>query len=222
MKVCVVTCTGKRPELFALCRKWVERQTVKPDHWLVVTDDGDQPDVPDWADSIKIEKTPPTQNIDIAPNTSLATTLRLVPAGHAVVVFEDDDWYRADHIAICMREIEKGHLVTYSCEVWQYHIPLSRWRTHQRPGASEGRVGLHPDGVSEYADHLLDRPLWSGPTDGRYSEVTSVGIKGVGYGLPGRPGASLCHHSAFWPRDPQHAKRREWLGEDATDYTNLL
>ena len=27
---------------------------------------------------------------------------------------------------------------------------------------------------------------------------------------------------AFWPRDPQHAKRREWLGEDATDDTNLL
>lgn len=227
MKTCAVTCTGGRPELFALCRRWVEHQTVRPDHWIVVTDNGESVDVPSWASFASVSplfgdpRTP-----DHKPNHALHQALKLVPSGHAAIVFEDDDYYFPNHVASCVQKLEEGHGVTYCNHVIEFNLPAGIWRRHDKPGASEGRVGIHPMDVRLYAERLLNRPLWSGLTDGRYPILTTVGIKGAGFGLPGRRGATPLHgynaDRSNWQHDNDFSKFRSLIGPDAESYIRLL
>lgn len=224
MKVCGVTCTGARPELFALCKRWVMRQTVPVDHWIVATDNGEViEDLPPMAQHHHVTPALDAPTLDWKPNSSLQQALALVPKDHAAVVFEDDDWYGRTHVQVCMRGIADGHLVSYGARVVQFNVPLATWRMHKEPPPSEGRVCIHPDGIERYAHSLLNRPLWSGPTDGRHADITTAGIKGVGFGLPGRAGATIPHFQAsHWAPDPGHKMMRRLLGEDALAYTALL
>ena len=226
MKVCAVTCTGARPELFSLCKKWVARQTLQPDLWIVVTDNGEEiTDLPanavwhavePWRGEVK--------NPDWAPNHTLSMALRLVPRGHATIVFEDDDWYSPKHIEKCVAKIKDGHSVVYGAQWVRYHVPLCRWSVKEKPVPGEGRVGIAPSALRRYRASLLDRPLYSGCSDGRYPFYSSVGIKGVGYGLPGRTGATPMHNSSclIWRHDPNYKIFRKALGQDAEDYIRLV
>lgn len=226
MSYFAVTCTGGRPELFELCKKWLARQTVQPDGWVVATDNGDvPPDLPRNATHLRVD--PPAFNptADWRPNHALREAMRFVPEGNHVIVFEDDDWYSPRHAEVCLERLSAGHGVAYCDHVVEFVLPSRIWREHRKPGASEGRVGVHAKDVPIYADRLLNRPLWSGLTDGRYSELTTVGIKGAGHGLPGRPGATPLHRytpKSGWASDPSFAKFCQLLGRDADDYLRLL
>jgi hypothetical protein len=137
-------------------------------------------------------------------------------------VFEDDDWYSADHAATCLQRIGEGHDVVYSRNWFRYHVPLRRWSVKSKPVPGEGRVGLAPRAVQFYRRSLLNRPLYPGTTDGRYDRLTSVGIKGAGHGLPGRGGATDLHWLSWGEQDPGLVKLRALLGADADDYLRLV
>lgn len=231
MKVCAVTCTGGRPELFSLCRRWIERQTVRPDVWFVATDNGEViTDLPDFAVHIPVERVMgPGPNTDFVPNHTLRQALLCVPVGHAAVVFEDDDWYAPNHIEKCLQHIAAGHEVVYGHDWVRYHVPSREWNVKIRRAPGEGRVGIRPDAVAKYAESLVNRPLYEGATDGRYPGFTVVGIKGVGHGLPGRAGASEMHRGLggdrgrkFVHMDRDGSQLREWLGSEADCYFSLV
>jgi hypothetical protein len=231
MNVCAVTCTGGRPELFELCKRWIAHQTRPVDKWIVATDNGEViTDLPAFASHMHVERvTTPAPNTDWVPNHSLRQALLAVPEGHAAVVFEDDDWYSPKHVERCVQQIGLGHEVVYGTVWMRYHVPLRQWNTKVRRAPGEGRVMIRADAVRKYADSLVNRPLYEGPTDGRYPDFTVVGIKGVGYGLPGRAGASDMHRGLGMDkkfkivnRDPHGTFLRTMLGDDADLYLNLV
>ncbi len=99
-KLVALTCTGDRPEAFALCEKWMTRQRIQPDRWIVV-DDG-------------ISPTPVSMGQDymrrIRRETGHTLSLNLVEGlsrcdGCAVAFFEDDDWYSPEFLSTTLEKI---------------------------------------------------------------------------------------------------------------------
>lgn len=230
MKFAVVTCTGGRPELFDLCKKWVMRQTRQPDLWIVVTDTGEEiRDLPSFAEFHHVPPMDPSFSGPgyLAPAWSLFFGLGKVPPGYAAVIMEDDDWYARTHCETLMDHIERGSLVSYGNVVWRFHVPAQRWRLLEGKDPTEGNVGIHPGAISRYIEGSKVVPRWD-PKDGIYQGYTKVDIKGVGHGLPGRSGATNHHitdhkKARIMRPDPGNLRMRKILGEaDAQDYIRLV
>lgn len=236
MKFAVVTCTGGRPELFALCRRWVERQTRKPDAWLVFSDFGDVPDVPSWAQFIPVPKRPDWYSGPgyLDPAWSLTFALNSVPKDHAAIIMEDDDLYFPHHCEVLMQHVERGALISYGDEVWKFNLPEQRWMYRAGCDPTEGCVGIHPDAIARYNEAMRVVPRWDPNMEpfreglyGIYKGYTKIDIKGVGYGLPGRAGATNQHvpthkKCKIMRPDPGNKKFRQFAGKDADAYLRLV
>jgi len=236
MKFAAVTCTGGRPELFGLCKRWVMRQTRRPDLWLVFSDiEGEQspPDLPSWAMFIPVPKRDPAWFVGpgyLDPAWALTFALNNVPEGYAAIPMEDDDWYGANHCETLMDRIERGSLISYGSEVYYFHLPAQRWQLREGCDPTEGCVGIHPDAIGRYKDAMLaairGEVRWD-PKDGVYPGFTKVDIKGVGYGLPGRSGTTTRHNPEhrkcqIMRPDPGWTKFRWAVGSDADAYLSLV
>ena len=223
MNLTVVTCTGGRPELFSLCRKWVLSQVMCPTRWIVTTDFGDSPHAPE----AEVFKIPKGLMPDVRPATrALAYALGQVDDGSDVVVMEDDDWYGPEYISTLMGT---GKSVAHQSKVSMFHLPTSRYRDDDYDSPVEGtlffRAGMKPAALNWLLKWTKKdrKPFPSFPVE--MNQV--VQIKGVGYGLPGRPGQTIKHITEnkkvkeMLP-DDGHKKFRWLLGRDADDYLKLL
>lgn len=195
MKICAVTCTGLRPELLKLCERWIAEQTVQPDHWIVSYDDGPKPIVTD-AEIIEAPAMPEDwgKKKDVAPqNWHLHWALGKVPKDHVAIVFEDDDYYYPDHIAECMKWIDRGCQITCQAVMYGFNPPMRNYGVHAKRWPTEGLVGLSPAGIDIYR-HILPKmrnhPFAVTKPEIMGRKETCVQIKGAGRGLPGRPGTT--------------------------------
>lgn len=226
--ICLVTCTGGRPEFFSLCVRWVERQTRLPDLWLVGTDVGDAPNgLPAFARHVPLPHQDHEHPVQRA-HASLAALLGHVPPNHDAIVFEDDDWYSADYIEIMARGIERLPLVACATEA-RYHLPARRYTLFREDKpANAGSVGMRNTTIAAYASHLLgpvggDNRAWT-ELHGVRVPCRRLAIKGAGTELPGRRGATAKHNRAFvefreWERDDAAMSVfRRLLGDDAKYY----
>lgn len=233
MKFAVVTCTGGRPELFALCQRWVLRQTRQPDLWIVVTDTGEKIEgLPSFARFSQVPPMPESFSGPryLQPAWSLFYALGLVPEDHAAVIMEDDDWYSRHHCATIMKRLEAGAQISYGRVVWRFHVPAQRYRVLEAVDPTEGNVGIHPSCIGAYVEGskvVPPTPRWN-PADGVYEGFTKVDIKGVGHGLPGRCGVTN-HHDPVHKKgrimrpDPGNQKLVYTIGaEDAAAYIRLV
>jgi hypothetical protein len=233
VKVCAVTCTGGRPELFELCKRWVMRQTRMPDRWIVSTDIGGfDSKLPEFASHYthdpQVEQEP---NPHRRAHFHLASALKCVPPDHAAVIMEDDDWYGPDHIETLVEHLERSDCRIASHRLTRfYHVPERRYLIRPSEGRSDiGIVMLSPEAIPWYVKGLIE----TGAQNEYYllsrlqsaCKSTSVGIKGAGFGLPGRAGASSKHQRAkalrIMQADPGAKMFREWLGPDAQPYLDL-
>jgi hypothetical protein len=96
--IVALTPTGGRPEAFVLCEKYMARQTVMPDAWIVV-DDVDPPTKCTMGQQV-VRPEPRHQHYS-EPNSQHRNILAGLPqmgADDLLIIFEDDDWYSADYI----------------------------------------------------------------------------------------------------------------------------
>jgi hypothetical protein len=231
MKFAVVTCTGGRPELFLLCKRWVMRQTRQPDLWLVCSDvpgETEYSGLPPYAKWLRTPRRPEwyTGPGYLDPAWALTWALEQVPPEHAAVIMEDDDLYFAHHCEILMQHVERGSLISYGDEVWKFNLPLQRWSYRDGCDPTEGCVGIHPTAIRRYNEAMRVVPRWD-PKDGIYRGHTKVDIKGVGYGLPGRAGATNQHvpthkKARIMRPDPGNQRFRRFAGADADAYLSLI
>lgn len=224
MKLTVVTCTGGRPELFALCRRWVERQTMAPTRWLVTTDCGDHPDAPS-ADIVRIP-----DDFDVAQvgtpsraTRALVYALRLVEPDSAVVIMEDDDWYGPRYIAELMAS---PRWMSHQLSMWLYQVPSRQYVNVDYPMPVEGMLGFKAGNVSRVIEWILKKPR--PPIDSDPLPMQQlVQIKGAGFGLPGRRGATKKHIPGHHKLKGLHEDLdlsvfRSLLGDDADAYLRLV
>lgn len=230
--ITLITPTGMRPEAFALCEKWILRQTVKPDEWIVV-DDG-------------VIHTPITLTTKIirpevkwkAKTNSQGSNLYLAfqfAQGDYIVFIEDDDWYRENYLESLMDKIieANAHIVGEGEAIF-YHVGQKKWRAlGNKEFCCLAHTVIHNSlapfvlqGIAKN-ERYLDKYLWNEIK--KFHEIKSlviypepklsVSIKG----LPGRPGIVSGHRfNSWWNRDDNWGKLVGVIGEeDLKEYEKI-
>ena len=206
MKLTALTCTYNRPVAFALCEKYLKRQTRQPDQWLIL--DGPEPmgtKVLNAIESGKIE-------------------------GDAIVVVEDDDYYFPTWLEWCEKYLSKGYEIVgqgnalYYQVAWRWYSNCQNVRHASLCQTAFSKSMLEPlvNIIKSYDNQFFDTRLWRLerskylhlPKDG---ERLVIGMKG----LPGTKGYS-GEHSQINPKGTTPDRRlkvlREIMGEDAENY----
>ena len=101
--IIAITCTGARPEAFALCEKYMARQTVYPDQWIVVDDCDPATKCTMGQTVIRPEPRWPEFPEPNTQHRNMMAAVDYIKRGvvnpnDQIIFFEDDDWYRSDYI----------------------------------------------------------------------------------------------------------------------------
>ena len=95
MKISVITLTGGREIAFTLCERWMKRQTLKPDEWIVV-DDYEKRTKCKMGQKV-IRRKPFWRPGEMTLQKNLLEALKIV-TGDIILIIEDDDWYSPNYI----------------------------------------------------------------------------------------------------------------------------
>jgi len=231
LKVTLITPTGGRPEAFALCEKWVSRQTLPPSQWIVV-DDCDPPTActmgqrvlrPAW-------RWRPGMNTQVR---NLLMALRPWVDTDLVLFWEDDDCYAPGYIEVMVERLRSAPLIgeTYAKS---YHVKERAWHV----AANEQHASLSQTGfrrslllriwaIIQAGDKFADMNIWRvlGPM-GKLFPPTSPSSNCVGMkGMPGRSGIGFGHRREGgrlpWTDDPDLKILTSWIGKDAEEYARF-
>lgn len=224
MKITVLTPTADRPIAFALCEAMMRRQTVQPMEWIVA--DGG---------TIPVDCTMGQRHIHIprqpGPTNFANNLLNGIAAakGDVLIVVEDDDAYLPAHLETMAAVADKGYRLIGTEDIQRYYNVAHRvWRVFNNVGSSLCQTAVRRElfplfrktiqecvGRNTYG---IDTNLWraAGVNEWGFTrQMTVVGIKG----LPGRIGLGVGHRpDGRWTPDPDLAKLREWIGDDAETY----
>lgn len=231
MNLTLLTATGDRPEAFALCEKFIARQTVKPSNWIVL-DDGNVPTVCTMGQKYY-------RNLEWQGKGSLARKVRFalqnnLITGDALVFIEDDDWYAPQYLAWCSVGLAKYDLVG-ECHNLYYNVERRFWFEHGNTAhaslcATSLRRSVLPALLREVEneDPFIDSRLWANcrlsklpfdPNKQNNKRRVTIGIKA----MPGRKGYGEGHspHAARAIQDPDLKKLRSLIGKDSEDYAKF-
>ncbi len=212
--VSLITCTGGRPEAFALCERWISEQTYSgPIQWVVVDDVEPR------------TKTFYGQKI-ICPNPSWApgkiTLARNILAGlervkyDRILFIEDDDFYHRDYVSSMVNGLESAPLVG-QVPAQYYNIKHRAYRVfHSDIAASLCQTGIRADLIPELmsicnaGNFLIDKRLYARNEAMLIERKHVIGIKG----MPGRAGIGAGHRpKGNWDKDPELVVFRNWVGD---------
>jgi len=226
MRISAITPTCDRPAGIKLAERYMARQTLRPYEWIVA-DSGQVPATLTMGQIHLLQPMPPgARNL---ANNILAALDRVT--GDAVVIWEDDDWYSAEHLGACAEGLAKS--AAYGCATLNYFNVAHRcWVSMRNIGSAlcqtAFRAELIPDmrraaGAAHAAnDFGIDRRFWAGRQGMATGPQTVIGIKG----LPGTPGLGIGHRprssaSKRWQADPNFNQLRAWIGDDVENYLCL-
>ena len=224
MKVTVITPTADRPAAWPLAERWMARQTVQPDQWIVA-DDGTAP-APLTAGQEHIRR-PRTELGGASLAKNLLAAIEQV-RGDVVLIMEDDDFYRSNHIEVCIERL-RNFRATGSIWLNYYNLQLMGWRRIRNSCAALCNTAFRAEclptlenaarGALRQGVYHVDRLFWQQVGKSGLHEVeTVVGMKG----LPGMAGIGIGHKAgASWRDDPAGDQLRRWIGEDAEAYLEL-
>lgn len=165
----LITPTGARPESWALCIKWMQRQTYRgPVKWVIV-DDGPEaqtvPEIPNW-DIQVIRRRPYWKEGQNTQHRNILLALHQIDRNHPLLVIEDDEHYRPEYLAE-MAEGLKRYPIVGQLKAYKYNVRLMRHKTQSHPFASSlcatGMQGHAIDvfrQITEKKPKLVDLPLW--------------------------------------------------------------
>lgn len=225
--VYVLTPTGGRPDSFSLLAQYINRQTYAgPLTWVVVDDCRPSTPVPDMREGVSVTYLRPPWVWKPGDNTQAACMLHgidYVPPHALLLVMEDDDYYRPNHIDQTLGMLKRADLVGHECTPY-YNVPHRLYRQNfNREHASLMACGFKGEaidclwGVCERAPKYIDMDVWGQYRGPKYlsKSPTTVGVKG----LPGRHGIGSGHDKPNgWTQDAQLSKLREWIGGDVSLY----
>jgi hypothetical protein len=122
--ITALTCTADRPEAFALLERYMTRQTVKPNPWIVL-DDGNVP----------VKPTLGQRHVycpECRGGTSMINKLKIAFAPgfittDIVVIIEDDDWVAPTWIETCVKNLTDGKCDLFGEGRAVYYNVRDRW-----------------------------------------------------------------------------------------------
>lgn len=215
----VLTLTGDRPEAFALSEHWMQRQTYKDYYEWLVVDDGRCPTLTTMGQSVlRITE-------QMKGNSQHRNMLAGLAAaqGDGIVMWEDDDYFGPRYLEETTAALARASLVgQIPSRYW--HVGLRTSREYQNnTHASLCQTAFQRNMIPAVVDichrrEWIDLALWKRYRGLLYPGNQVVGIKG----MPGRAGVSRAHNGqgVGWQPDPNLARLKSWIGEDAEEYRN--
>jgi len=217
--ITLITPTADRPVAFALCERWMARQTVAFDQWIVV-DDGNTSVTPTMG-QLHIKRPRVFEGGESLANNILSAIPHV--RGDVVLIIEDDDWYAPNHIALSLCKLEKQKAA--GCRWMNYYHLKYGWRRIKNACSTLSNTAFRGEmlplldraaheAIKQRIYHI-DRLFWDAAGhDGLHDTVTVIGMKG----LPGMPGIGIGHQPQGYTPDPGHNILKKWIGEDASCY----
>ena len=228
MRHTLLTCTGDRPEAFALCEQWMARQTRREWCRWVVVDDGVTPTVTTMGQ--EVIRLAPMQGHSL--NRNLCAGLSTIDT--AAVFIEDDDWYSPHYLYVMIGWLDQGHQIAGQVRALYYNVARRMYHRHGNTHHASlcqtairfGVIGdflreLHRDPKQQFVDmalwHKCAGPVGESLFNCEYSYC--VGIKG----LPGRQGIGTGHRPEGYQIDHDGTYLREIVGDhDAEIYQRFV
>jgi len=210
----LITPTGGRPEAFALCERYMRRQTYRGDIQWIVVDDCETPTETTMGQDV-IRPTPFWRCGDNTQARNMLAALDRV--GHdRILIIEDDDWYHPDYLRVYAEMLDRFELVGEG-RARYYNVALRCWRQWANTShASACQTGFRSSLIpvvrkTVQAYRLFDVHLWTTP--GLFKHIfhgmnLAVGIKG----MPGRHGIGVGHIASGFTSDPEFAVLSRWIG----------
>ena len=218
-----ITPTGDRPEAFALCRTWMERQSTPYTQWIVV-DDGFTPLPERLREGIDYIRREPSKSEGHTLNLNIRTALPHIK-GDKILIIEDDDWYGPSYIDTMSKYLNVYDMVGEGFARY-YHIQSSRFgRVTNRSHASFCQTGFTKQLIptlekaipgDPYIDHRFwnlvkeNKHIFLDPTDQLHLHCSTKGLKGrAGIGTGHIPNAICYTHE-----DINLSQLIHWVGPD--------
>lgn len=224
----LLTATGSRPEAWALCQKWMQRQSyAAPVRWVIV-DDGEQPQLIKFKKrGWFVEVIRPEPHWQAGQNTqarNLLAGLSVIKSDERLVIIEDDDWYAPDWLQTVDAALDKAELVGERVARY-YNVKQSTFREfHNENHASLCATAMRGQAIETFRSvcrpgiAFIDMILWNAHANRQVFDGNRVvGIKG----LPGRDGIGIGHSTEFvGDLDETGETLEAWVGADAAMYRN--
>lgn len=227
MPVTLITPTSDRPVAFALCEKWMSRQTYDDERQWIVVDDGEIPVQCNLGQEHILRE--PTSDRVGSFLGNLSAALERVKYDH-VCFIEDDDWYHASYLKWATGWLDKGMLAVGESNAKYYNV-RHRWycQRSSRNHASLCQTSIHSQLIPWIQGYLettesafIDLPLWRFvKKDGPYylAPVSRycIGIKGI----PGKSGLGTEHRivkRVGYIHDDGWKTLLSWIGSEVKDY----
>lgn len=232
MKISLILCTSDRPEAFALTEKYIKRQTLQPTE-VVILDDGNVPVRPTLGRHIYCPEC--RGGNSMINKLKIAFTPGFI-SGDIAICWEDDDAYAPNWIETCAKALGDGRIDMFGEGRAIYYNVRDRWwfehanMTHASLCSTAFTKRLFPLALRlcEDSNPFLDDRLWKHAPGNRKRIVDpqSYGPKGprrlvLGIkAMPGKVGYGGGHarEDRNAKKDPDGAKLRELIGEDAALY----
>lgn len=223
--ITLITCTGSRPEAFALSEKMIARQTYKGPLQKIVIDDGATPTKctlnQEYYRGPKIWE--PGYNTH-RENMNLALSK---VKGDYLMIWEDDDFYTSNYIETYLSILKHVHIVGEAYARY-YHVQIPGHKqlsnhTHSALSQTAFRKSVLPlmTKAVNSGEFYFDTILWGEaklqgiPKALLSNSGLSFGMKG----LPGRAGLTPSHQlQRDYMYDPGHATLKRFIGNDAQWY----
>lgn len=226
MSVSLITPTADRPVAFALCERFIARQTRKPDEWIVA-DGGQQTGAPSTMGQKHIHEPGPPGVENFARN--LLNGIHAA-TGDVIIFVEDDDAYLPKHLESLVTALARSPEALAAGDDRQHYYNVARrcWRAFDNIGASLCQTAIRREALPAFEAAVrqclerkvygIDTTFWRSLPRERWAIVrsgTCVGIKG----LPGQIGLGIGHRPGEgWHADSELIKLREWIGNDVEIY----
>ena len=238
MRVAALTCTGGRPHALGICRKYIERQTRKPDKWYIVDDC--EPETAVFGDVV-IKPRPfwtPQSKHTLPRNmiSGLEAIFYSPDPVDVVTIFEDDDWYHPCYLELMTNALNRvamyGAKVIGEMNTVYYNVLTRTWKQNFNPThASLCSVSMTVDAIPKVIDIIrrndtpyIDLQIFREMPSSELRLVDTklcIGIKGIPDNRVGVGGSHKGIHPSFAP-DPGMRKLREFVGDDYVLYEGFF
>ena len=225
MNFTTITCTGDRPEAFALCEKYLEEQTLRPSQMLVL-DDGHEP----AKCTIGQEHyyLPHCRGPGSMVNKMKAALASGIVTGDAIAFIEDDDVFAPTWLAWCAEKLAHHELIGEGWSIY-FNAHYRWWFQHN----NTSHASLCASAIRRSAfdvllqqcvtpeNPFLDVRLWNALRKRSKVFVPGANPQVVGIKeMPGRKGYCASHtvRDASAKDDPVLRKLTYFIGERAKAY----
>lgn len=232
--ITLITPGGGRPQAFALCERFMSKQTIwgKEDiQWIVADDNEKDPVVCTLGQEHIFGGLRWKSGINTL-RYNLAAALPLIK-GDEIFIIENDDLYKPQYLEVMSSFLKQADLVGFTNVTYYSLATKGFMEMHNQQHASlccsafKKTYLPHFERALHSGEQFFDIKLWGNARRARHKYLLFSGMDNISVGIkgtPGRSGIGVGHEqTAPFIADPHFVKLAELVGNEyVQDYKNML